>query len=154
MNGLSKQDHHLSPQDPFYYASGSLRKRSMSPLTPSRETRSEPLFSSASFNPFETVASEGRSHVFEPQTDRRLTLTGVATRLAAAIRVSALVALFLTIAVPNLPHQKDGPKSALSEFQPFLASVEASQSTTSEPSEKLLQRFVQWRQKSTSIPGP
>ena len=34
MNGLSKQDHHVSPQDPFYYASGSLRKRSMSPLTP------------------------------------------------------------------------------------------------------------------------
>ena len=116
MNGLSKQDHHVSPQDPFYYASGSLRKRSMSPLTPSRETRSEPLFSSASFNPFETVASEGRSHVFEPQTDRRLTLTGVATRLAAAIGVSALVALFLAITVPNLPHQKDGPKSALSEF--------------------------------------
>jgi hypothetical protein len=58
MNGLSKQDHHVSPQDPFYYASGSLRKRSMSPLTPSRVTRSEPLFSSAFKNPFETVASE------------------------------------------------------------------------------------------------
>jgi hypothetical protein len=112
------------------------------------------LFSSAFKNPFETVASEGRSNVFEPETDRRLTLTGVATRLAAAIGVSALVALFLAIAVPNLPHQKDGPKSALSEFQPFLASVEASQSTTSEPSEKLLQRFMQWRQKSTWIPGP
>ena len=155
MNGLSKQDHHLSPQDPFYYTSGSLRKRSMSPLTPSRETRSEPLFSSASFNnPLETVASEGRSHVFEPQTDRRLTLTGVATRLAAAIGVLALVALFLAIAVPNMPHRKDGPKTALAEFQPFLASVEAGQSTTSGPSEKLLQRFIQWRQKSTSTPGP
>ena len=34
MNGLSKQDHHLSTQDPLYYAPGSLRKRSMSPLTP------------------------------------------------------------------------------------------------------------------------
>jgi hypothetical protein len=67
MNGLSKQDHHVSPQDPFYYASGSLRKRSMSPLTPSRVTRSEPLFSSAFKNPFETVASEGRSNVFEPR---------------------------------------------------------------------------------------
>ena len=55
MNGLSKQDHHLSTQDPLYYAPGSLRKRSMSPLTPSRETRSEPLSSSASFNQFETV---------------------------------------------------------------------------------------------------
>ena len=154
MNGLSKQDHHLSPQDPFYYASGSLRKRSMSPLTPSRETRSEPLFSSAFNNPFETVASEGRSNVFEPETDRRMTLTGVAARLAAAIGVLALVALFLAMAVPNLPHQKDGPKTALAEFQPFLASVEAGQSTTSESSEKLLQRFIQWRQKSTSTPGP
>jgi hypothetical protein len=154
MNGLSKQDHHVSPQEPFYYASGSLRKRSMSALTPSRVTRSEPLFSSAFKNPFETFASEGRSNVFEPETDRRPTATGVATRLAAAIGVSALVALFLAITVPNLPHQKDGPKSALSEFRPFLASVEASQSTTSEPSEKLLQRFMQWRQKSISIPGP
>jgi len=132
MNGLSKQDRHLGPQHPLYYAS-----------------------SSASFNnQFETVASEGRSHVFEPETDRRMTLTGIAARLGAAIEVLALVALFLAIAVPNMPHQKDGPKSALSEFQPFLASVEASQSTTSEPSEKLLQRFIQWRQKSTSTPGP
>ena len=91
--------------------------------------------------------------MFEPETDRRMTLTGVAARLAAAIGVSALVALFLAIAVPNLPHQEDGPKTALAEFQPFLASVEASQSAR-EPSEKLLQRFMQWRQKSTSTPGP
>jgi len=83
-----------------------------------------------------------------------MTLTGVAARLAAAIGVLALVALFLAIAVPNMPHQKDGPKTALAEFQSFLASVEAGQSTTSEPSKKLLQRFIQWRQKSTSTPGP
>jgi hypothetical protein len=87
-----------------------------------------------------------------------MTLTGVAARLAAAIGVSALVALFLAMAVPNLPHQKDGSKAALAEFQPFLqpflASVEASRSATREPSEKLLQRFMQWRQKSTSTPGP
>jgi hypothetical protein len=127
----------------------------MSPLTPS----TEPFSSSASFNnQFETVASEGRPHVFEPETDRRMTLTGVVARLAAAIGVLALVALFLAIAVPNLPHQKDGSKAALAEFQPFLqpflASVEASRSATREPSEKLLQRFMQWRQKSTSTPGP
>jgi hypothetical protein len=151
MNGLSKQDHHLSPQDPLYYGPGSLRKRSMSPLTPS----TEPFSSSASFNnQFETVASEGRPHVFESETDRRMTLTGVVARFAAAIGVLALVALFLAIAVPNLPHQKDGSKAALAEFQPFLASVEASQSATREPSEKLLQRFMQWRQKSTSTRGP
>jgi hypothetical protein len=90
--------------------------------------------------------------VFEREADRRTTLNGVAARLAAAIGVSALVALFLAIAVPNLPHQKEEPKAALAEFQPFLASVDASQSTTSEPSEKLLQQFMQWRQKSTSTP--
>ena len=155
MNGLSKQDRHLGPQHPLDYASGSLRESSMSPLTPSGGTRSEPLPASASFNnQFETVASEGRLHVFEPETDRRMTLTGVAARLAAAIGVLALVALFLAIAVPNMPHQKDGPKTALAEFKPFLASVEAGQSATREPSEKLLQRFMQWRQKSTSTPGP
>ena len=84
-----------------------------------------------------------------------MTLTGVAARLAAAIGVSALVALFLALAVPNLLlRQNDGSKAALAEFQPFLASVEAGQSTTSEPSEKLLQRFMEWRQKSTSTPSP
>jgi hypothetical protein len=144
MSGLRKRDQHLIQQDPLYDASGSLRKRSMSPLTPSRDTRSEPFSSSASFNNhFETAASEGRSDEFEPEMDRRMTLTGVATRLAAAIGISALVALFLAIAVPDLPHQKDRPKTALSEFQPFLASVGSSQSTTSERSEKLLQRFMQ-----------
>jgi hypothetical protein len=154
MNGLSKQGH-LSPQDPLYYAPRPSRERSTSPLTPSRETRSEPFSSSASFNnQFEIVGSEGRPHVFEPETDRRK-FAGVATRLAAAIGVSALVALFLALAVPNLLlHQKDGSKAALAEFQPFLASVEAGQSTTSEPSEKLLQRFMEWRQKSTSTPLP
>jgi hypothetical protein len=154
MNGLRKQDH-LSPQDPLYYAPRPSRERSTSPLTPSRETKSEPFSSSASFNnQFEIVASEGRPHVFEPETDRRK-FTGVAARLAAAIGVSALVALFLALAVPNLLlRQKDGSKAALAEFQPFLASIEAGQSTTSEPSEKLLQRFMEWRQKSTSTPLP
>ena len=89
MSGLRKQDQHLIPQDPLYDASGLLRKRSMSPLTPSRETRSEPFSSSASFNnQFEIVGSEGRPHVFEPETDRRMTLTGVAARLGAAIASS------------------------------------------------------------------
>ena len=154
MNGLSKQDQ-LSPQDPLYYAPRPSRERSTSPLTPSRETRSEPFSSSASFNnQFEIVGSKGPPHVFEPETDRRR-LTGVAGRLAAAIGVSALVALFLALAVPNLLlRQNDGSKDALAEFQPFLASVEAGQSTTSEPSEKLLQRFMEWRQKSTSTPSP
>jgi hypothetical protein len=154
MNGLRKQDH-LSPQDPLYYAPRPSRERSTSPLTPSRETKSEPFSSSASFNnQFEIVASEGRPHVFEPETDRRK-FTGVAARLAAAIGVSALVALFLALAVPNLLlRQEDGSKAALAEFQPFLASIEAGQSTTSEPSEKLLQRFMEWRQKSTSTPLP
>jgi hypothetical protein len=132
----------------------------MSPLTPSRETKSEPFSSSASFNnQFEIVGSEGRPHVFKPEKDRRMTFTGVAARLAVAIGVSALVALFLALAVPNLAlhqkdDQKDGSTAALAEFQPFLASVEASQSTRSEPSEKLLQRFMEWRQKSTSTPLP
>ena len=153
MNGLRKQDH-LSPQDPLYYAPRPSRERSTSPLTPSRETKSEPFSSSASFNnQFEIVASEGRPHVFEPETDRRK-FTGVAARLAAAIGVSALVALFLALAVPNLLlRQEDGSKAALAEFQPFLASVEASRSTASEPSEKLLQQFMEWRQKSTSTTG-
>jgi hypothetical protein len=111
------------------------------------------------------------------ELDRRAALMSVATRFAAAIGVSAVVALFFVIMVPasrqsdtggttsgvstqsaSVPPAKvappqsgpreEGSKSALAEFQTLLASAQASQpATTHEQSEQLLQQFLQWGQK-------
>jgi hypothetical protein len=106
-------------------------------------------------------------------------LISVAGRFAAAVGVSALVALFFVSMVPvsrDYARQPDGgassfsgilqsirtalyqpsrrdddSKPALSEFQTILASTRTSPPVmTHEQSETLLQQFLQWRQKPDS----
>jgi hypothetical protein len=121
---------------------------------------------------------------FVRELDRRMAILSVAGRFAAAIGVSAIVALFFVIMVPasrDYARQPDGDgsavsgmlqsvrtalshprqdelKPALSEFQAILASPPASvaphQPVTREESETLLQSFVQWQQKPTSSSAP
>lgn len=107
----------------------------------------------------------------------RGTLFGGAGRLAAAIGVSAAVALLFvtmmptarqsdgrqsfsaavesfTTALSQQQHQgEDVPKPALAEFQPLLAGNDTAQAaervqTDTRPSDKVLQQFLQWRQKA------
>lgn len=116
---------------------------------------------------------------FVNELDRRIALIRVARRFAAAVGVAALVALFFVIMVPasrdyarpgdggassfsgilqsirtalyQPPRRDDDSKPALSEFQTLLASTRTSPPvTTHEQSEKLLQQFLQWRQKPDS----
>ena len=111
--------------------------------------------------------------------DQQRALISVAGRFAAAVGVSAIVALFFVIMIPASrdhalqadsgasassgilqwiktalyrPAQRDDDsKPALSEFQPILASTRTGQPViTREQSEALLQQFVQWRQKPNS----
>jgi hypothetical protein len=105
------------------------------------------------------VAALAHDHV-----DRGKTLFG-----AAVIGVSALAALFVVLMIhasqePDTgasfaavlqslkaaqPQPGDrGSKPALSEFRGLMASSEPSQGATREQSEKLLQQFMQWRQKA------
>jgi hypothetical protein len=113
------------------------------------------------------------------ELDQRIALISVAGRFAAAVGVSALVALFFVIMVPvsrDYARQPDGgassfsgilqsirtalyqpsrrgddSKPALSEFQTLLASTRTSPSVmTHMQSETLLQQFLQWRQKPDS----
>ena len=117
------------------------------------------------------------------EMDQQRALISVAGRFAAAVGVSAIVALFFVIMIPASrdhaqqadggasatpgilqsiktalyrPGQKDDDlKPALSEFQPILASTRAGQPAISrEQSEALLQQFVQWRQKPNSTEAP
>jgi hypothetical protein len=189
MSILSEQNH-LNPHDPSYYAPRWLRERSDSSLSASRQTRPEPVggpilhpASPASLDiELENAVSDAlwrpldpeiiyESPEFAAERDRRTALTSVAGRFAAAVGVSAIVALFFVIMIPaSRDHalQPDGSgssfswmmqsikaafhsnsKPAVSEFQTVLASTPTSQAVmTHEQPEALLQQFLQWRQKT------
>lgn len=189
MSSLSEQDH-LNPNDPTYYAPRWLRERPEAGLAPSHETSSEPARSPKSppaslDTQLENAVSSALWHPLNPEViheppglaeelDRGAALITVAGRFAAAVGVSAIVALFFVIMVPasRLPdsggstssgiirsikaallqpgQRDDGSKPAIAEFQPILASEQTSQPAPHEQSEQLLQQFLQWRQKPNS----
>jgi hypothetical protein len=194
MSAYSEQDH-LNPNDPTYYAPRWLRERAEQRLSPSRATSSghprRPVSSPPSVDALlEDAVSEGLRRPLDPEVideppgfvrepDRRTALMSVAGRFAAAVGVSALVALFFVIVVPvsrdyarqpdagassfsgilqsiratlyQPSRRDDDSKPALSEFQTILASTRTSPPVmTHEQSETLLQQFLQWRQKPDS----
>ena len=197
MSTYSEQDH-LNPNDPTYYAPRWLRERAKLRLLPSSEPGSErpkrPVSSSLAFDSLlEEAVPEALRRALDPEViheppeferelDRRTALINVGGRFAAAIGVSALVALFFAIMVPvsrdfarqpaggassfsgilqsitafyQPPQRHDDSKPAVSEFQTILASTPTSQAViTHEQSETLLQQFLQWRQKPGSTGAP
>jgi hypothetical protein len=188
MSTASEQDH-LNPNDRLYYAPRWLRERSETAMSPSPEKGSDSLVrpnaSPHSFDALlEEAVAESLRHPLDPEVmheppgfvrelDRRMAILSVAGRFAAAIGVSAIVALFFVIMVPasrdyarqpdgngtsvsgvlqslktalSQPRQKDDDaKPALAEFQTILASP-APQPVTREESDNLLSQFVQWQQ--------
>jgi hypothetical protein len=173
MSALSED--HLNPHHPMYYAPRWLRERSGSRLAPAPEATSEPAGRSGSTSgtfdtQLENAVSEALRHPLDPEVvrdppaltrelDRRWALIGVAGRFAAAIGVSAVVALFFVIMAPAAwqpegsnsslsaiiqsmraalpqpaPTTESAPKSALADFQAILATPKASEPATPEPS--------------------
>jgi hypothetical protein len=194
MSTLSEQNH-LNPHDPSYYAPRWLRERPDSSLSASRQTRSEPVrnpvFDPASLDiELENAVSDALWHprdpeiIYEPpefaaERDRRKTLISVAGRFAAAVGVSAIVALFFVTMIPasrdhalhpegsgsslsrmmqsiKAAFLKDSDsKPAVSEFQRIPASTRTSPAVmTKEQPEKLLQQFLQWRQRISATEAP
>jgi hypothetical protein len=167
MSSVSDQDH-LNPNDQLYYAPRWLRERAeplpASPAPPEKRSQSlvRPNPPSHSFDALlEEAVAESLRHPLDPEVmheppgfvrelDRRMAILSVAGRFAAAIGVSAIVALFFVIMVPasrdyakqpdgdassvtgilqsvrtalSQPRQRDDElKPALSEFQAILAS--------------------------------
>jgi hypothetical protein len=193
MSSLSEQEHdNLNPNEPAYYAPRWLRDRSDARPAASRDAVSEPMRNLASSpasldTQLEKAVSNALWHPLDPEViheppglaeelDRGSALITVAGRFAAAVGVSAIVALFFVIMVPasRLPdnggssgimrsiksallqpgQRDDAAKSAISEFQPILATAQSSQPAsppaTREQSDQLLQQFMQWRQKPNS----
>jgi len=191
MSSLSDHDR-LSPNDPEYYAPRWLRDRSQPRSPLSQEAGSEssraPIFPPGALDvQLENAVSKALWHPLDPEIiheppglarelDRRKALFSVAGRFAAAVGVSAVVALFFVIMIPAArqpdsgtfagmvqsvkamliePRARDeGPKPATAEFQSILASSQNSQPVTREQSERLLQQFVQWHPKPASSQAP
>ena len=191
MSSLSEHEHdNLNPNDPAYYAPRWLRDRSEARPAASREPAAEPVRSAISSpasldTQLEKAVSNALWHPLDPEIiheppglaeelDRGTALITVAGRFAAAVGVSAIVALFFVIMVPASrlpgsggssaagiiqsfkaaliqPGQSDeASKPAIADFQPILASTQSSQAATREQSEQLLQQFLQWREKPSS----
>jgi hypothetical protein len=173
MSALS--DDHLNPHHPMYYAPRWLRERSGARLAAVQETTSEPAGRPTSAGvafdaQLENAVSEALRHPLDPEIireppglarelDRRVAYVGVAGRFAAAIGISAIVALFFVImapaawqpegvgsslsgmiqamraALPPQPSQTDAaPRSALADFQGLLAAPKTDEPVAPEPS--------------------
>lgn len=170
MSSVREQDH-LNPSDPLYYAPRWLRDRS----TTLREAVPDTPFSPTSFDyQLENAVSDALGHPLDPQIMRdpelepKQELWRVAARFGAAVGVSALVALFFVVVVPGsrpgdsepstfsgiaqaiksalFQSGEETPKSAISEFQAILAATPAN-AAAAEPSGQLLKQFMQWREK-------
>lgn len=120
MSAMSEQEH-LNPRDPRYYAPRALREKAGPRLM--KEAAPDTPFSPASFDSqLEGAVSNALRHphpldpelMQEPgypnELDSRRALRSITVRFAAAVGVSALVALFFVVAVPA-SRQADGDTS-------------------------------------------
>jgi hypothetical protein len=146
---------------------------------PRQEHRQEPLGRSVALNTkLENAVYESLRRQIEPEVvpepadfkreRSQRALIGVVIGVAAAIVVSAAVAVVFVTMFPaakeKLPGtsfatassqpRQDTSKPALSEFRALLVAGEGGQAFTHEQSERLLQQFVQWRQKADSPEKP
>jgi hypothetical protein len=146
---------------------------------PRQEHRQEPLGRSIALNTkLENAVYESLRRQIEPEVvpepvdfkreRSQRALIGVVIGVAAAIVVSAAVAVVFVTMFPaakeKLPGasfatassqpRQDTSKPALSEFRALLVGGEGGQAFTHEQSERLLQQFVQWRQKADSPEKP
>jgi hypothetical protein len=177
MSSLSEQEH-LNPKDPLSYAPPRLReKRDAVPVPAVIDSQLEKAVSEALRHPLDPeVINEPEELTREL---RKMAILGVAGRFAAAVGVSALVALFFVVMIPasrspdgfslstagiiesiktSLPQSvaKDeaAPAAAPSELQTLLASTPNNEPVTHEQSEQLLQQFMQWQTKPAPKPAP
>ncbi|WJR79111.1 hypothetical protein [Bradyrhizobium sp. NP1] len=176
MSALSEQGP-TTPNDPLHYAPRRLRERTEPSLSSfaeaGRDTR--PIMPPTSLDAsLENAVYQSLRRSLDPEIvpqPATLARSGRSKALfgAAAIGVSALAALFFVYMVhasqetdaasfaaavqsmkaPPAPATEAPSASALAEFRGVLTAAQANQQpATHEESEKLLQQFVQWRQKA------
>jgi len=188
------------PHDPLHYAPRRLRERPEPRLTMIEDARNgrdnkrleaaigrisppAPLDAQLESAVYESLrrpmdpAAMGEPRALARELERRGAMFGLAGRLAAAIGVSAIIALFFVVMMPasrqadpaasfsatvqsftsalaQQPQQQsdDARKPALAEFQSLLVPTDSAQAAEREQpdkqSDKTLQQFLQWRQKA------
>jgi hypothetical protein len=159
MSASSNQDQ-TTPHDPLYYAPRRLRERPRSPQSTLGEAQSEleagvaergtsidTARDNAFYQSLRSPLEPEVMHKHSAEWGRRKVLFG-----AAAIGFLVVVALFFVLVL----HPSQEPNAAAS----FAAAAQsrnaaqsrqsATQTVTSEESEKLLQQFMLWRQKNSS----
>ena len=169
-----------NPQDPRYYAPRRPSERAEPRLATvnerARAETSRTLPASAALNArLESAVYESLRRQTEPEIvpepkdftrqGTRRTLIAIASGVAAALAVASVAALLFVTVYPR--EQDTGrpfaaaqaaavpdEKTALSQFRALVSANGGGQNFTHEQSERLLQQFVQWRQKAAAVSKP
>ena len=187
MSSLTSDDR-VGPNDPEYYAPPRwLRDKPEPRSLRERLAEAEAARASSMTTPgpldtrLEGAVSKALWHKLDPEViqDSPQLTSDLARRkalFAAAVGVSAAVALFFVIMIPAARQSDSGTlagivqsvkamviqprardeatKPAVAEFQAILSAAQNSQPVTPEQSGELLQQFVQWRQKPAPSQAP
>lgn len=193
---VANDEEPAGPHDPLHYAPRRLRERPEPRLTTIEETRvmrdnkrleaavgristPAPLDSHLENAVYESLrrpmdpAILGEPRALARELERRGAWFGLAGRLAAAVGISAIIALFFVIMMPASRHQdtpssfsetvqsftsalgqqpaqtEEARKPALAEFQSLLGDAQAAErEQPDKQADKTLQQFLQWRQKA------
>jgi hypothetical protein len=198
---VANDEEPAGPHDPLHYAPRRLRERPEPRLTTIEETRvmrdnkrleaavgristPAPLDSQLEHAVYESLrrpmdpAILGEPRALARELERRGAMFGLAGRLAAAVGISAIIALFFVIMMPASRHQdtnasfsetvqsftsalgqqpappaEEARKPALAEFQSLLGDAQAAErEQPDKQADKTLQQFLQWRQKAGDTP--
>jgi hypothetical protein len=170
-----------NPQDPRYYAprrpSERVEPRLATVNERARAETSRTLPASAALSTrlesavYESLRRQtGPEIVPEPKDftrqGTRRTLIAIASGVAAALAVASVAALLFVTVYPReqdtgrpfaaaaQPAAAPDEKPALSQFRALVNANAGGQNFTHEQSERLLQQFVQWRQKAAAVSKP
>lgn len=195
---VANDEEPAGPHDPLHYAPRRLRDRPEPRLAMIEETRvmrenkrleaavgristPAPLDSQLENAVYESLRRPmdpailgGEPRALARELERRGALFGLAGRLAAAVGISAIIALFFVIMMPASRHPdtnasfsetvqsftsalgqqqpaqaEEARKPALAEFQSLLGDAQAAErEQPDKQADKTLQQFLQWRQKA------
>jgi hypothetical protein len=170
-----------NPQDPRYYAprrpSERVEPRLATVNERARAETSRTLPASAALSArLESAVYESLRRQTEPEVvpepkdftrqGTRRTLIAIASGVAAALAVASVAALLFVTVYPReqdtgrpfaaaaQPAAAPDEKPALSQFRALVNANTGGQNFTHEQSERLLQQFVQWRQKAAAVSKP
>jgi hypothetical protein len=148
-----RPEKHPNPDDPLYYAPRSVRSEANPRSNSAPHWSEEPSLPTTTYrSQFDKMREEAFAKTMQHPLESKFVhegrrprlLLAVAGGMAAGIGVSVIAVLVFFVVVPKL--QKSDP-SELAVIAPASARPAQTTQTTSEQSQALLQKFLQWKQK-------